>query len=55
MLMVWALFLKNGTYLTSGIRANVRTKMVIAVGACASSGGIFDTYSTLQGIDKDTG
>jgi NADH-quinone oxidoreductase subunit B len=35
-----------------GIRANVRTKMVIAVGACASSGGIFDTYSTLQGIDK---
>jgi NADH-quinone oxidoreductase subunit B len=24
--------------------------MVIAVGACA--GGIFDTYSTLQGIDK---
>ncbi|MFT4755134.1 MAG: NADH-quinone oxidoreductase subunit B, partial [Salibacteraceae bacterium] len=25
---------------------------VIAVGACASSGGIFDTYSTLQGIDK---
>ena len=26
--------------------------MVIAVGACASSGGIFDTYSVLQGIDK---
>jgi NADH-quinone oxidoreductase subunit B len=24
----------------------------VAVGACASSGGIFDTYSTLQGIDK---
>jgi NADH-quinone oxidoreductase subunit B len=22
------------------------------VGACASSGGIFDTYSVLQGIDK---
>jgi NADH-quinone oxidoreductase subunit B len=27
-------------------------RWVIAVGACASSGGIFDTYSTLQGIDK---
>jgi len=27
-------------------------KWVIAVGACASSGGIFDTYSVLQGIDK---
>jgi NADH-quinone oxidoreductase subunit B len=26
-------------------------RWVIAV-ACASSGGIFDTYSTLQGIDK---
>jgi NADH-quinone oxidoreductase subunit B len=25
---------------------------VVAVGACASSGGIFDTYSVLQGIDK---
>jgi NADH-quinone oxidoreductase subunit B len=27
-------------------------KWVIAMGACASSGGIFDTYSVLQGIDK---
>ncbi|UOF94415.1 MAG: NADH-quinone oxidoreductase subunit B [Bacteroides sp.] len=27
-------------------------KWVIAVGACAASGGIFDTYSVLQGIDK---
>ena len=27
------------------------TKWVIRVGACASSGGIFDTYSVLQGID----
>ncbi len=27
-------------------------KWVIAVGACASSGGIFDTYSVLQGIDR---
>lgn len=27
-------------------------KWVMAVGACASSGGIFDTYSVLQGIDE---
>ncbi len=27
-------------------------KWVIAVGACASSGGIFDTYSVMQGIDR---
>ena len=26
-------------------------KWVLSVGACASSGGIFDTYSVLQGID----
>jgi len=30
----------------------VEPKWVIAVGACASSGGIFDTYSVLQGIDR---
>ena len=27
-------------------------RWVIAVGACATSGGIFDTYSVLQGIDR---
>jgi NADH-quinone oxidoreductase subunit B len=27
-------------------------RWVLAIGACASSGGIFDTYSVLQGIDK---
>lgn len=27
-------------------------RWVIAVGACASSGGIFDSYSVLQGIDE---
>lgn len=27
-------------------------KWVLSVGACASSGGFFDTYSVLQGIDR---
>ncbi len=27
-------------------------KWVIAMGACASSGGIFDTYAVVQGIDR---
>jgi NADH-quinone oxidoreductase subunit B len=27
-------------------------KWVVAMGACASSGGLFRTYSTLQGVDR---
>jgi len=27
-------------------------KWIIAMGACASSGGVFDTYSVIQGIDN---
>jgi NADH-quinone oxidoreductase subunit B len=27
-------------------------KWVLSMGACASSGGVFDTYSVLQGIDR---
>jgi len=27
-------------------------KWVIAVGACASTGGFYDNYTTLQGIDE---
>ena len=43
---------KMATVLRQVYEQMAEPKWVIAVGACASSGGIFDTYSVLQGIDR---
>lgn len=43
---------KMGPILKQVYTQMAEPKWVLAVGACASSGGIFDTYSVLQGIDK---
>ncbi len=43
---------KMGPILKQVYTQMAEPKWVIAIGACASSGGIFDTYSVLQGIDK---
>jgi NADH-quinone oxidoreductase subunit B len=43
---------KLGPILRQVYEQMAEPRWVIAVGACASSGGIFDTYSVLQGIDK---
>ena len=43
---------KMGPVLRQVYEQMAEPKWVVAVGACASSGGIFDTYSVLQGIDK---
>jgi NADH-quinone oxidoreductase subunit B len=43
---------KMGPILRNVYEQMSEPRWVIAVGACASSGGVFDTYSVLQGIDK---
>ncbi|MEN9331169.1 MAG: NADH-quinone oxidoreductase subunit B [Bacteroidota bacterium] len=43
---------KMGPVLRQVYEQMAEPKWVIAVGACASTGGIFDTYSVLQGIDR---
>jgi NADH-quinone oxidoreductase subunit B len=53
MLMVMGTIAKKmGPVLRQVYEQMAEPKWVIAVGACASSGGIFDTYSVLQGIDR---
>jgi len=43
---------KMGPILRTIYDQMLEPKWVIAMGACSSSGGIFDTYSVLQGIDE---
>src|SRR5215475_12011536 len=43
---------KMGPVLRQVYEQMAEPRWVIAIGACASSGGIFDTYSVLQVIDK---
>jgi NADH-quinone oxidoreductase subunit B len=53
MLMVMGTIAKKmGPVLRHVYEQMAEPKWVMAVGACASSGGIFDTYSVLQGIDR---
>ena len=53
MLMVMGTIAKKmGPTLRQVYEQMAEPKWVIAVGACAASGGIFDTYSVLQGIDR---
>ena len=43
---------KLGPVLRTIYEQMAEPRWVLSVGACASSGGIFDTYSVLQGIDR---
>jgi NADH-quinone oxidoreductase subunit B len=53
MLMVMGTIAKKmGPTLRQVYEQMAEPKWVLSVGACACSGGIFDTYSVLQGIDR---
>ena len=53
MLMVMGTISKKmGPILRQVYEQMAEPRWVLSVGACASSGGIFDTYSVLQGIDR---
>ena len=53
MLMVMGTISKKmGPILRQVYEQMAEPRWVLSVGACACSGGIFDTYSVLQGIDR---
>ena len=53
MLMVMGTISKKmGPVLRQVYEQMAEPRWVLSVGACASSGGIFDTYSVMQGIDQ---
>ncbi|QCR23615.1 NADH-quinone oxidoreductase subunit B [Pontibacter sp. SGAir0037] len=52
MLVMGTIAKKMGPVVKQVYEQMAEPRWVVAVGACASSGGIFDTYSVLQGIDR---
>lgn len=52
MLIAGTITNKMGPVLKSIYDQMADPKWVIAMGACSSSGGIFDTYSVMQGVDE---
>ncbi len=43
---------KMGPGAATALRPNARAKWVISMGACATSGGVFNNYALLQGVNQ---
>ena len=52
MIVAWRVTIKMMPVLQHIYQQMTEPKWVISMGACASTGGVFDAYATIQGIDQ---
>ena len=52
MIVAGTVTLQNGRSGPSNLRSNGGPKWVVAMGACASTGGMYRSYAVMQGVDN---